>query len=332
MTRVVRFYHTGGPEELRIEETQPAAPGPGEVRMRVKAIGINRADVLMRSGNYIQTPSLPSGLGLEASGIVDEIGDGVEGIVRGDIVSVIPSISMKRWPAYGEVATFPAHLIVKHPPCLSFEEAAASWMQYVTAYGALIDIAALAAGEAVLITAASSSVGLAAIQIANLIGARPVAVTRSQRKKQALLEAGAHEVIVADADDFERNLVAAGGSHGFRVVFDPVAGPAFTAITSAMAQNGILLEYGGLSPHPTPFPVAHVLSKSLLLRGYLVHEIVRDPIRLDKAKTFILAGLRSGALRPVIAKRFAFHQIGDAHRFLEANEHLGKVVVTIENR
>ncbi len=329
MARVVRFYQTGGPDVLRIEETEASLPTSNEVRLRVKAIGVNRADVLMRSGSYIQVPSLPSGLGLEAAGFVDAIGDEVDTLSPGDIVSVIPSVSMERWPAYGEVATFPAHLVVKHPAHLSFEQAAASWMQYLTAYGALIDIASLSAGEPVLITAASSSVGLAAIQMANLVGASPIAVTRGAAKKEDLLNAGAHQVIVMEDGEFERNLQKAGGANGFRVVFDPVAGPAFASITAAMAKGGILIEYGGLSSQPTPFPVGSVLSKSLLLRGYLVHEIVADPVRLEKAKEFILAGLETGALRPIIDRSFLFDQIADAHRYLEANQHLGKVVVTV---
>lgn len=329
MSRIVRFHKIGGPEVLLIEDIAPVKPGPGEVRIRVKAIGVNRADVLMRSGTYIQTPSLPSGLGLEAAGFVDEIGPGVEGLSPGDKVSVIPSISMERWPAYGEMAIFPAHLVVKHPSSISFEEAAASWMQYLTAYGALIDVASLGAGEPVLVTAASSSVGLAAIQIANVIGARPIAVTRGRAKAQSLRDAGAHDVIFSEDDDFQAQLITAGGENGFRVVFDPVAGPALTAITTAMAVGGILIEYGGLSPHATPFPVGPVLSKSLTLKGYLVHEIVRDPVRLENAKRFILDALASGVLKPVIAKEFAFEEIADAHRFLETNEHLGKVVVTV---
>lgn len=329
MSRIVRFHEIGGPEVLRIEDIAPTAPGPGEVRIRVKAIGVNRADILMRSGTYIQTPSLPSGLGLEAAGFVDEIGADVEGLSPGDRVSVIPSVSMERWPAYGEMAIFPAHLVVRHPSSISFEVAAASWMQYLTAYGALIDIASVSANEPVLITAASSSVGLAAIQIANLVGARPVAVTRGGAKARALREAGAYDVIFSQDDDFQAQLIAAGGESGFRVVFDPVAGPAFTAITTAMAVGGILIEYGGLSPHATPFPVGPVLSKSLILKGYLVHEIVRDPVRLDKAKNFVINALVSGALKPMIAKTFAFEEIAEAHRFLETNQHLGKVVVTV---
>jgi len=195
MTRVVRFHRHGGPEVLRIEEAGPREPGPGEIRICVKALGLNRAEALMRAGTYIETPALPSGLGLEAAGLVEKLGEGVEGFALGDAVSVVPPISMERFPAYGELATFPAQLVVRHPQSLGFEEAAAAWMMFVTAYGALIEIAKLRKDEAVIITAASSSVGLAAIQIANLIGATPIAVTRTSAKRKALLAAGAANVV-----------------------------------------------------------------------------------------------------------------------------------------
>jgi NADPH:quinone reductase-like Zn-dependent oxidoreductase len=185
-------------------------------------------------------------------------------------------------------------------------------MPNVTAYGALIDIAKLRSGDLVVITAASSSVGLAAIQIANLVGATTIAVTRTSRKKPALLEFGAAHVIASAEEDLEQRLQQIAGPDGVRVVFDPIGGPIF-----------------GLSAEPTPFPLFTVLSKSLMLRGYLVHEIVGDPLRLEAAKAFILHGLRSGSLRPVIAKTFPFEEIVEAHRFLESNEQFGKIVVTV---
>lgn len=119
------------------------------------------------------------------------------------------------------------------------------------------------------------------------------------------------------------------GAAGIRVVFDAVGGPIFEPLTAAMSRGGILIEYGGLSAQPTPFPLFAVLSKTLTLRGYLVHEVISSPKRLDAAKAFITQGLESGALRPVIARTFAFEDIVAAHRFLESNEQLGKIVVTV---
>lgn len=329
MSRVVRFHRHGGPEVLRIEEAELPLPGRGEIRIQVKALGLNRAEALLRQGSYIETPSLPSGLGLEAAGVVESLGPDVGGFSLGDAVSIVPPQSMVRWPAYGELATFPAGLVVKHPPLLGWADAAALWMPYLTAYGALIDIAKVRPGEFVAITAASSSVGLAAIQIANHLGARSIAITRTSAKRQALLDHGAGDVIAADEEDLEARLRAIAGPQGVRVVFDAIGGPLFVPLTAVMARSGMLIEYGGLSSEPTPFPLFTVLSKSLTLRGYLVHEITGDPARLEAAKAFILDGVQKGALRPVIARTFAFEQIVEAHRFLESNQQLGKVVVTL---
>ncbi|MDK1388648.1 zinc-dependent alcohol dehydrogenase family protein [Sinorhizobium sp. 8-89] len=329
MVRVVRFHELGGPEVLRIENVDVQGPGPGEVQIRVKALGLNRAEALLRSGTYIETPVLPSGLGLEAAGIVEALGEGVDGFAPGDAVSIVPPPSMVRWPAYGELASFPARLVVKHPPSLGFEAAAAVWMQYLTAYGALIDIAGLRSQDFVVITAASSSVGLAAIEIANVVGATTIAVTRTSAKKRALSQLGAAHVIASAEEDLEARLKEIADPAGVRVVFDAVGGPSFEPLTEAMSQGGILIEYGGLSPEPTPFPLLSVLSKRLTLRGYLVHEIIGDPARLAAAKSFILEGLTSGSLRPVIARTFPFDEIVEAHRFLESNEQFGKIVVTV---
>lgn len=329
MTRIVRFHEFGTADVLRMEQVDLPAPGPGQVRIRVKALGLNRAEILMRSGTYIETPALPSGLGLEAAGIVEQAGAGVTGFNAGDAVSLIPPVSMAQWPTYAEVLNYPAELVVRYPPSLSWEAAAATWMQYLTAYGGLIDIAGLAAGEPVVITAASSSVGLAAIQIANLAGAVPIAVTRHSDKAEALRQAGAHHVIASEEEDLAARLRGIAGAAGVRVVFDAVAGPLFEPLTEAMAVGGILIEYGGLSAQPTPFPLGSVLGKSLTLRGYLVHEILRDERRLRAAQRCILDGLAGGALSPVIARVFPFERIAAAHRYLEANQHVGKVVVSV---
>ena len=329
MARLVRFHQHGGPEVLRIEDVELPGPGPGEVQIRVKALGLNRAEALLRAGDYIETPTLPSGLGLEAAGIIEAVGEGVKDFAPGDSVSIIPPQSMIRWPAYGELATYPAGLVVKHPPSLDWPMAAAVWMQYLTAYGALIDIARLHSGDFVVVTAASSSVGLAAIQIANRVGATAIAVTRTTAKRQALLDAGAAYVVASTEEDLAARLDEIAGPQGVRVVFDAIGGPIFEPLTAAMSRGGILIEYGGLSHEPTPFPLFAVLAKTLTLRGYLVHEITGNPAKLEAAKAFILEGLETGALRPIIDRTFPFEQVVEAHRFLESNRQFGKIVVTV---
>lgn len=329
MARTIRFHRHGGPEVLTIEDIDVPPPGPGEVRILTKALGLNRAEALFRSGSYIEQARFPSGIGLEAAGLIESVGAGVEGLSSGDAVSLVPPRSMVRWPVHGVLVTIPAELVIKHPPTLGWEAAAASWMQYLTAYGALVDIARLGRGEHVVITAASSSVGLAAIQIANRVSAIPIAVTRTSRKAEALRQAGAAHVIASAEEDLEHRLKQIAGEDGIRVVFDAVGGPAFLPLTTAMARSGMLINYGGQSQEATPFPLFNVLSKSLTLRGYLVHEITGDPARLAAAKAFILDGLSDGSLKPIIARTFPFEQFVEAHRYLESNEQFGKVVVTL---
>lgn len=329
MARVVRFHETGGPEVLRIEQVEVPPPGKDEVRIRVHALGLNRAEAMFRGGQYLYTPRLPSRLGYEAAGTVEAIGAGVTGVKLGEAVSTVPAFSLNDYGVYGDVATVPAAAVAKHPASLSWVEAAAVWMQYATAYGALIDIAALEAGDTLLIPAASSSVGIAAIQIASMVGATPVALTRGGRKREALLDVGAAEVIATEEQDLVAEVRRITGGKGARVVFDPVGGPTVAKLTAAMARRGILFQYGMLSTEPTPLPLADVLGKSLTIRGYVLFEITNDPRRLERAKQFIIDGLAAGKLKPVIAKTFPLDQIVAAHRYLESNQQIGKIVVTV---
>ena len=190
MSRTIKFAKAGGPEVLEFVEAEVPAPGPSEVRITVKAIGINRAEAMWRADAYIEPVKFPAGLGYEAAGIVDAVGSDVTSFTPGDKVNTIPSFSMNQYHTYGEVIIAPEHAVVKHPESLSYAEAASVWMMFVTAYGALIEDAKVGKGDFVIIPAASSSVGLAAIQIANYAGATSVATTRTADKKQQLLDAG----------------------------------------------------------------------------------------------------------------------------------------------
>ena len=319
MARIVRFHQTGGPEVLKIEQVDVPPPGPGEVRIAVRALGLNRAEAVFRSGHYLEQPKLPARLGYEAAGTVEGLGEGVQGLKLGDAVSTIPAFSLNQYGVYGDTATVPAAAVVKHPSSLSWTEAAAVWMQYATAYGALIDIAGLKAGDTLLIPAASSSVGLAAIQIARLVGATPVALTRGSSKRKPLLDAGAAHVIATEEQELVAEVKTLTGGKGARVVFDPVGGPTVAKLTAAMAEGGILFLYGALSTEPTPLPLMDVLSKVLTVRGSVLFEVTGDPVRrLERTKKFIVDGLSAGKLKPVIAKTFPLEQIVEAHRYLES--------------
>lgn len=331
MAKVVRFHETGGPEVLRIEDLDVGDPGPGEIRLRVQAIGLNRAEALFRAGQYLEAPKLPARLGYEAAGIVEAVGAGVTGIDYGQRVSVIPSFSLNQYGMYGDRVLVPARAVVPTPERLSAVEAAALWMQTMTAYGALIDIARLGEGDFVIVPAASSSVGLAAIQIARMVGATAIATTRSGRKSDALRAAGAHHVIASEHQDLVGEVEKITGGRGARVIFDPVAGPYVETLAAAAAQGGIIFIYGLLSMKPTPFPTMQALSRGLTLRGYTLFEIVSDPERLARGKAFVTSGVDQGLLKPIVAKTFPLERIADAHRYMEQGEQIGKIVVTVED-
>lgn len=328
-TKVVRFHETGDASVLQLDEVLEREPRTGEVRIRVEAIGLNRAEVMFRQGQYLEDPTLPSRLGYEAAGSIDAIGKDVSGINVGDRVSTIPSFSMGEYGVYGETAVVPAYAVAKYPDNLTAVQGAAIWMQYITAYGALIHYGKLQAEQTILITAASSSVGLAAIQIAKAEGARVIAVTRGNNKRPFLLDAGADYVVVTDDQDLEESVMAITSDNGVDLVFDPIAGPILESLASVTAYGGTIIEYGALSSSPATYPLFTALAKGLVIRGYTLFEIVREPEILAAAKQYVFDGLESGKFLPFIDRTFSLDQITTAHEYMESNRQIGKIVVTV---
>jgi NADPH:quinone reductase-like Zn-dependent oxidoreductase len=329
-TRIVRFYEVGAPEVLRLDSVTPEAPLAGEVRLRVQAIGLNNSEAQYRRGEYpMRDTTFPTRLGRECSGIVEALGEGTAGFSVGDFVSTIPAFDIQRSGVYGEWAVVPAVALVPVPAGLSHLEAAAAWQQYLTAYGPLVDHSTLGPGDTVLITAASSSVGRGAIQVARLMGCEVIATTRSRAKREVLLAGGAHHVIVTDEEDLVSRVSAITGGKGFRVALDPIAGPGLAALAEAAGQQATIVEYGQLSRDPAPFPLLAVLRKHLSIRGYTLWEITLDPARRRRAVDFISGHLARGTLRPVIDRVFRLDEIVDAHRYIESGRQTGKIVIDV---
>ena len=327
--KIVRFHETGSADVLTLEECPIPEPQKDELRIKVEAIGINRADIMFREGQYLENPECPSRLGYEAAGVVTAVGPNINTFNIGDRVSTIPSFSQGQYGVYGESAIVPVHAVTSYPDSLSSTEGAAIWMQYLTAYGGLIKVGGLTANDYVMITAASSSVGLAAIQIAKLTGAKVIAVTRGNAKKQFLLDAGANNVIVTDEQNLVDKVMEISDGHGADLIFDPVGGPLLQQLADAAATGGTIIEYGALATEATPYPLFSVLSKSLTIRGYLLFEITLNPERLQEAKDYIGEGLLSGNLKPIIDRTFSLDNIAEAHRYMESNHQQGKIVVTV---
>ncbi|MXO59623.1 zinc-binding dehydrogenase [Altererythrobacter salegens] len=328
MARVIRVHETGGPEALQIEEMDVGDPGEGEVRIKVLAVGLNRSEAMYRAGRYPIKPQMPTLIGYEGVGVIEAIGPGVSDYKEGDRVCVLPMIHQGQYGIWAEQAIVPARILLPAPDFLSDAEAASIWMQYMTAF-AIIEVAGVGINDGVIIRAASSSVGLAAIQLANWAGAVSIAATRTHAKSETLLREGAAHVIATEEEDLVARVMDITAGEGAYVAFDPVGGPYVDTLAQALRQRGILFIYGGLSESATPYPHWPMAFKGCSMRGWVASEIWNHPHRFQKAKERIVAGLKGGQLKPVIARQFSgLEALVAANEFLESNQQIGKVVVT----
>ncbi|MFG3207449.1 zinc-dependent alcohol dehydrogenase family protein [Streptomyces sp. NPDC048192] len=323
--RAVLFHETGGPEVLTVEQTELPDPGPDEVLVRVEAIGLNRAEAMLRAGTYWYQPALPgSRNGYEAAGEVVAVGADVTAFAPGDPVLSAANFNLSSHGVYGDLALLPETSVVPRPSGADAVTAAAVWLTYTTAYGALVERARLAAGQHVLITAAAGGAGTAAIQIARRSGAIPVAATRSEAKRQALLDAGAELVVVGDHEDVIKETMRLTGGRGADIVLDAIGGPVFRELGRAAADDACMVSYGWLSERPIELP----RNWPVTVHGYSNLQMTGTPEGRHRAAHYLAAGLADGTLRPVIAEVYdGLDRIRDAHRLMESNRHTGKIVV-----
>lgn len=329
MSKIVGFTEYGGPEVLTITDVVVPDPALHEVQIAVKAIGLNRAESMWRTGVYVEPVNLPARLGYVVSGVVTAIGADVQGIAVGDRVSTMPAFSQNDYGLYGELVNAPAHAVIKFPASLSFNQATAVWNTFVTPYGALVESGALSAGQSVLIPAASSGVGLGAIQVTNLAGGISIALTRTSAKRAQLLAAGAQHVIATEEQDLVEEVARITAGKGADLVFEPVGGTYFPTLIEAMAPGGTMFIYGALSPEATPLPLLSIILKQPVIRGFNLFGITTDAARRTAAVAWIFDGIESGKLIPVIARTFPFAEVVASHRYLELNQHFGKIIIEV---
>jgi NADPH:quinone reductase-like Zn-dependent oxidoreductase len=324
----VRFETVGGPEVLNVDEVAVRDPAEGELRIRVEAAGLNRSDSIFRSGYHPVQPVFPTLLGSEAAGTVESLGPGVTGFEVGEIVSVIPRMAPEHG-TLGELINVPARFVTRHPAQLSMVEASALWAPFLTAHGGLVLCGGIAKGDLVVITAASSSVGLAAIQIANMLGAVPIATTRDRSKAQQIADAGAQHVIVMDEEDVSARIMEISGGKGARIVFDAIAGPGMQVLAGVLGFKGIYVLYGVMSPEPTIFPIQAAFAEHLTFKTYVL-EAGRDS--QQPGIDFISRGIESGKLHPIVDRIFAIEDVVDAFHHLESNRQVGKIVLDMAEK
>ena len=324
--KAVRFHRHGGPDVLDVETVTVPEPAEGELTIAVEAFALNRADTFFREGWHPIKPEFPSRIGYEAAGRVAAIGNGVTGFEVGDRVATLPVMEVNRYGGYGEAMTVPARLVVPSPAELGPAESTAVWASYMTAYGALVDLVSIEPGQWVLCTAASSSVANAAIQISLAIGAKPIGVTRTRAKAEAVRDAGAAAVIVSEDEDLVTRVMEITDGAGADYIFDPVAGPNFGLLAEAAAPHGTIILYGATSPEPTELPVITSVNKNLTFKCYAML-LEEQPDRDERAQKFIRDGVAEGRLHPRVGHELPFSEVHEAVTLLDSMRHSGKIVV-----
>eukprot|EP01132_Coremiostelium_polycephalum_P001468 gene1468-1851_t len=318
------FRKCGGPEVLNVEEVPSVEPKNGEVQIKVHSVGLNRAEALYRMGYYVEYPKFPSSLGIEASGTVVKVGEGENNFKVGDEVSVLPA---SRTHTNNLYITLPSYCLVKNPTGVTHDEMASIWLAYLTGYYALFDIGKIKKDDFVVITAASSSAGLAAIQLAKSAGAKVIATSRTSVKKPVIMEYGAdYFIATTEEPGLEKSILSITNNQGADIVYDCIAGPTLTQLANVTRFKGTIVVYGSLSTEPTIYPMKPILGKYLTLKGYLVSEYTSEPASLKRGVEYILKHL--GGFKSLIGKKFnGLENIQEAHKFLDSKDLFGKVIV-----
>src|SRR5262245_33609668 len=277
--RAVKFSGTGDASILRVEDVPARDPGPGEARVRVTSAGPNRADINYRAGRYLVRTPGESRSGFEGAGIVDAVGPGTS-VEVGSRVGVLPSsFDVVHEGACAESMTVAEAVLVPTPERLSDRDAGAVWMQYLTAWGALVTIADIGPDDWVVVPAASSSVGIAAIQVGAARGARVIATTTSADKVEVLRRFAPHAIIDTRAEPYVERVRELTGGRGARVIFDPVYGPLVNDHIRAACAEAIVFVYGALDRTPLTLELGSMLRKNIRLQGYTIGPLLMDPAR-----------------------------------------------------
>jgi NADPH:quinone reductase-like Zn-dependent oxidoreductase len=341
--KVIRFYKTGGSDVLKIEEAQLSRPKATEVLVRVQALTISRPDLLWREGSYFEDPELPARIGYDAAGVVESVGPEVKTLKVGDRVSTFPATSLLDYTAHAEHIIYPETALLVYPLNITPVQAAAVNTGLFTAYFALAELADLKRDQHVVITAASSSMGIAAIQIAKAIGVKSIAVTRSEAKEEALREVGADQVIIAGREDVQEAILDLTDGLGAEVIYDAVAGPGLEELVWATKRSGHVIVYGhlGAMEYGTLLPLG-----ACFLRAINVHASFRvfdftghsrlglkaKSDAIDRAKKFISDGLEAEVFSAKIDRVFfGLDEYATAHRYAETNNQVGKIAVDLSN-
>ncbi|MEP1538731.1 MAG: zinc-dependent alcohol dehydrogenase family protein [Paracoccaceae bacterium] len=317
-----------GFEGLQLQDCTTQAPKTSEVRLRIEAFALNWGDNDLMNDNYsFSFSALPARIGIEAAGIVEAVGVDVTGIAIGDRYCTLPYF-YDRQGASADTLIIDQAYVTKAPMGLTATESASVWMQFMTAYFAIVELAKAAPGRNILVPAGTSTAGSAALQIGRMFGATLISTTRSEANRQILLDKGADHVFVDDGDDIEAFLRDVTGGVGVHASFDPVGGTFMERYANALAKGGHLYLYGGLAGTYSNPPFLAMIQNSLWFHAYSLFNYVEDPEACERGKAFVYKALSEGKLKPNVDRVFPMEGYVDAWRYLKGSRtSYGKVVV-----
>lgn len=322
MTKAIRMFKTGGPEVMEYVDVEVGEPGPGEVRIRQAAIGLNFIDVYFRTGLYPQP--LPGGLGQEGAGTVEAVGAGVSGFQAGDRVAYAGRPN----GAYAESRVMPADILVKLPDSISFDTAAAMMLQGMTVQYLLRQTYPLKGGETILFHAAAGGIGLIASQWARAIGVNMIGTVSTDEKAVLARAAGCAHVINYKTENFVERVKEITSGKGVPVVYDSIGKDTFTGSLDCLAPRGLMVSFGNASGPVPPFGMGELASRgSLFLTRPSLGNYVATRDTLDATAGDLFAMVNSKKVTIDINQRYALKDVGQAHQDLEGRKTTGSTIL-----
>ncbi len=317
----IQFDKIGGPEVLKLVDAPQPEALKGTVLVRNRAIGINFADTLFRQGQYAQTPQLPDTPGLEAAGVIEKVGEGVNGLSAGMRVAAIGA------KAYSEYMVARASQVIPVPDHVSFDEGAAFPIQVLTAWHILHSSHNTGPGQTVVVHSAAGGVGIVAVQIAKAAGARVIGTVSSASKAALAKEYGADEVVNYATQDFSAEVMRLTDNRGADLILDAVGKPTFEKGINCLAPMGHLVLYGRAGGAPDPLNPFKLFQRSTKVSGFMLNQQHTGKERWQRGIEDSFRLMKEGKLKLLIGKKFPLFEAAEAHRFMESRGSTGKLVL-----
>ncbi|KAI3599442.1 Quinone oxidoreductase [Cupriavidus necator H850] len=326
MAKAIRMYETGGPEVLRYEDAEVGDPGPGEVRIRHAAVGLNYADTYFRNGTY--PVPLPSGMGVEAAGVVQAVGPGVTHVAEGDRVTYTGFINTLG--AYSTERLVPAAPLIRLPEAISFETAAAMTMRGLTSAYLMRCIYPFSGGETILLHAAAGGVGLIVSQWARLLGLTVIGTVSTEAKAEVARAHGCNHIINYSHEDVAKRVRELTDGAGVSVVFDSVGKSTFMASLDSLKRRGLMVCVGTASGTIPPFDPQLLARKgSVYLTRPALADYIADPAEKAELAAEVFGHVAAGRIRIEINQRYALQDAVQAHRDLESRKTTGSSIFVL---